>query len=89
MTVAAAMTVKVTVADTWQQLVLEAEPDETVANLKVRALEAADIPIDRAGVYEVKFGGALVRDESVSLASLGVTDGSALVVLARRRRPVR
>jgi len=88
-TVAAARTVKVTVADTWQQLQIEAEPDETVANLKVRALEGADIPIDRAGVYEVKFGGALVRDESTSLGVLGMTDGSGLVVLARRRRPVR
>ncbi len=89
MTAAATMTVKVTVGDTWQQLQLEAEPDETVANLKVRALEASHIPIDRAAAYEVKFGGAMVRDESVSLGALGVSDGSALVVLARRRRPVR
>lgn len=89
MTAATTMTVRVTVGDTWQQLPLEAEPDETVANLKVRALEASRIPIDRAAAYEAKFGGALVRDESVSLGVLGAVDGSALVVLARRRRPVR
>ncbi len=86
---AAGMKVRVTVGDTWQQLTLETDADETVTSLKVRALEASRIPIDRAGEYEVKFGGALVRDESAGLGALGVTAGSALVVLARRRRPVR
>jgi hypothetical protein len=37
----------------------------------------------------MKVGGALVRDESKPLGSLGVQSGASLVVLARRRRPVR
>jgi hypothetical protein len=86
---AGTMTVKVTVADTWQQVMLEATPDQTAAGLKLRALAAAHITADRAERYEVKFGGAKVRDESRTIGSLGVTDGSALIVLTRRRRAVR
>ncbi len=85
----ASLALKVTVADTWRPLQLSASPDETVGQLKVRALTAEAVEADRAGEYEVKFGGALVRDESQTLAAAKVPDGGALVVLARRRRAVR
>ena len=83
------LAVKVTVADTWQPLHLLVPADESVAALKARSLAACAIGHDRSPLYEVKFGGAAVRDESQTLDSLGVSDGSALVVLARRRRAVR
>jgi hypothetical protein len=83
------LAVKVTVADTWQSLHLVVPGDETVAALKARALSAYAVDPDRAPLYEVKFGGAQVRDESRTLQELGVPDGAALVVLARRRRAVR
>ena len=41
------------------------------------------------GSYEVKFRGARVSDERRTLAELGVRDGSALIILPVRRRPVR
>lgn len=83
------MTVRITVGDTWTPAVLEASADETIAAVKARALAAAEIPADRASVYEVKVGGALVRDERRTLEETGVRNGAGLVVLARRRRPVR
>jgi len=83
------MMVKVRLGDTWQELDLATSGDETVAQIKARALAAQKRPASSAGAYEVKFGGALVRDESRSLKSVGVVDGSSLIVLARRRRPVR
>jgi hypothetical protein len=82
-------TVRVTVVDTWLPLTLEAAPTETVAALKARALAACRISAAHAGAYEVKHAGVLVRDETQSLSAAGIGDGAALVVLSRRRRPVR
>jgi len=86
---ATALRLKVMVADAWMPLLLEVPPTETVARLKVRALEEATIDAATAAEYEVKFGGAPVRDESQTLRALGVPDGAALIVLSRRRRAVR
>jgi hypothetical protein len=78
--------VRVTVADGWTTLALELAAGETAAALKRRALAAARIEGD-AGAYEVKVGGALVRDETKPLTELGVGPGTPLIVLSRRRRP--
>lgn len=83
------MTLKVTIADTWQVVLLAGAPEQTAASLKARALSDAGIPASRATSYEVKFGGALVRDESRTLGALGAKDGSPFIVLAKRRRAVR
>ena len=82
------MTIKVMFADTWQPMLLDLGTDETVAGLKRRALGFAHQAGDGAG-YEVKFGGGRVKDESRTLGSLGVQEGSAFIVLSRRRRPIR
>ena len=81
--------VNVTVGDTWMQLHLAAKPDETVAALKARALASQRIDPARAAQYEVKLGGARIVDETRTLAAAGVKNGAPLIVLARRRRPVR
>jgi hypothetical protein len=83
------MAVRVTVADTWQTVHLDAAADQTVASLKTRALTAEGIPAARAATYEVKFGGAPVRDESRTLGALGAKTGSPFIVLSKRRRAVR
>jgi hypothetical protein len=83
------LTVRVTVADVWETAAYDVGAAESVEALKRRALAAARIDPSRGPSYEVKFGGRLVRGESVSLAELGVTNGAALVILSRRRRPVR
>ena len=88
-TAAGAMRVRVTVADTWKAVTLDATAGESAASLKRRALASAQIDASRAAGYELKVGGALVHDESKPLAGLGVRNGTCLVVLASRRRPVR
>ena len=85
----APLALRVTVGDTWLPLPVEAAPSETVAQVKQRALSACGIDATKAGGYEVKLGGALLPDERRTLEALGVKAGSALIVLARRRRPVR
>ena len=88
MTAAAGLSVRVTVSDAWDTVRLDARPDETIHDIKTRALGAT---LGRADVdlHQVKFRGAVVLDESRSLADLGVPNGAALIVLAARRRPVR
>ena len=80
---------RVTVLDGWRVCTLEARANETFDAVKQRALAAAGIAPGRAADYVIKFGGALVEDESRSLADLQVPDAAALVVLAARRRAVR
>jgi len=84
-----ALRLRVTSSDSWMTSEVSAEPGDTVGSVKSRVLAADRVSAARAGQYEVKVGGALVRDESHSLASLGIGDGAALIVLPRRRRPVR
>jgi hypothetical protein len=84
-----ARAVRVTVVDTWTAYRLEVGDAETVASVKRRALTTARIDPARAERYDVKVGGALVRDESRTLAAAGAGDGAALVILSRRRRPAR
>lgn len=89
MKAAAPIRLRVTVGDTWMPLALDASADETLASVKARALAASRIDPSHAALYEVKRGGARVADESASLGALGVESGAPLIVLARRRRPVR
>jgi hypothetical protein len=84
-----AMPVKVTVADNWETFAFDAAADQTVAGIKAKALTLSRIATDRFANYEVKFGGAAVRDESRTMGALGVKDGSAFIILSKRRRAVR
>ncbi len=83
------LVVRVTIGDTWMPVSLEASADERVTAVKARALATAHIAASDAGAFEVKSGGALVRDETRTLREIGIRKGSPLVILARRRRPVR
>ena len=82
--------VRVMVTDAWDQVFLAAGPETTVAELKrqalVRALKRAPLPPEQ---YIVKFRGALVQDESVTLAALGAGANAPFIVLPGKRRPVR
>lgn len=80
---------RVTVSDGWRVVPVVLPPSAPVAELKRRALEAASISPRLTSRYEVKYGGALVADETLRLDAVGIPDGAALVVLPRRRRPVR
>jgi hypothetical protein len=78
------------VTDVWDNVVLAVTPATTVAEMKrealSRALRRAEIPLER---YIVKFRGAPVLDESLSLAALGAGPNSPFIVLPVQRQPVR
>ena len=52
------------------------------------ALEATRVTGDPTA-YMVKFRGAELQDESSTLADAGLVPNGALIVLRKRRRPVR
>jgi len=59
-----------------------------LSEVKRRALEATKVVRDPAA-YVLKFRGAELLDESRSLAEAGVVPNGALIVLPKRRSPVR
>ena len=79
---------RVTVQDVWDEVFLELPPSTSLAELKRRALAVTRIRHDPAG-YVLKFRGAELQDESLSLAEAGLVPNAPLIVLPRRRRPVR
>jgi hypothetical protein len=83
-------TVRVMVTDTWDQVELPVSEDTGVDELKRRALDEAlgGRPVD-PGDYVVKFRGAAILDEGVTLGALGVGANAPFIVLPRRRQPVR
>lgn len=88
--VAERFAVRVMVTDVWDQVFLAVQPGTTVKELKrlalAEALKQANAPRDE---YVVKFRGAQVLDESVTLATLGARANVPFIVLPARRQPVR
>ncbi len=84
----ATLPVRVMVQDAWDEFSFDFPPTTSLADVKRRALDAARVPRDPRG-YMLKFRGAELRDESRSLADAGLVPNGALIVLPRRRRPVR
>lgn len=88
--VAERFAVRVMVTPVWDQVSVVVDPATTVARVKRDALQAA---LKRSSVdpdaYVVKFRGAEVLDESVTLGQLGAVPNAPLIVLPARRQPVR
>ena len=82
------MPLRVMVHESWDEITMTVPDTTTVQELKRRALDAARVT-DAAAEFLVKFRGAEVADESRTVASVGVPAEGALIVLRRRRRPVR
>ena len=80
--------VRVMVQDVWDEVHLDLPSATPLAEVKRRALEATRVLRD-PGAYVLKFRGAELQDESESLAQAGVVANGALIVLPKRRRPVR
>jgi hypothetical protein len=82
--------VRVMVTPVWDHVALQVDDQATVAQLKRDALRTA---LRRADVdeqdYVVKFRGAAVLDESVTLGALGARPNVPFIVLPARRQPVR
>jgi hypothetical protein len=80
--------VRVMVQDAWDQVRLDLPGTTPLADVKRRALEVTRVTRDPAG-YVLKFRGAELLDESRSLTEAGLVPNGALIVLPKRRRPVR
>ena len=79
---------RVMVQDAWDTIPLDLPPGTSLAELKQRALKATKVMRD-PDEYLLKFRGAELYDESRSLADAGLVANGAVIVLPRRRRPVR
>ena len=80
--------VRVMVEAMWDQVSLELPAATTVGEIKQRALSLTHAS-GRAEDYLVKYRGAELLDEARSLTEAGVVSNAALIVLSRRRQPVR
>jgi hypothetical protein len=80
--------VRVTVQDAWDEVPLDLPPATSLAELKRAALDATRVMKD-PDEYVLKFRGFELLDESRSLADAGLVPNGAVIVLPRRRRPVR
>jgi hypothetical protein len=83
-----AVPVRVTIADLWDSVTLNLPAATSLADLKREALVRSRVRRDPAE-YVVKFRGAEVLDESMTLKDAGIPPNAPLIVLPRRRRPVR
>ena len=79
---------RVTVQDAWDEIPLDLPPATSLAELKRLALDATRVMRD-PDEYVLKFRGAELYDESRSLADAGLVANGAVIVLPRRRRPLR
>ena len=79
---------RVHVLDVWDEVRLDLPAVTTISALKAEALGLANVPDDPAE-YLVKFRGAELSDESRSLADAKVPNDAGLIVMRRRRVPVR
>ena len=80
---------RVEVPEVWDVVRLDARSSDTVRTAKMYALSALVPDALFPDEFSVKLNGCEIFDESSSLLSAGVTDGSTLLVAHRRRRPVR
>jgi hypothetical protein len=78
---------RVMVHDVWDEVRLSAPSTSSLGELKRRALAVTRVMRDPDG-YVVKFRGAEVSDDA-TLAEAGIVPDANLIVLRRRRRPVR
>jgi hypothetical protein len=81
--------VRVMVTAAWEQVSLQVDDTTTVAQLKYEALRAALKTTAGAEGCVVKFRGAPILDESITLRQLGAVPNAPFIVLPARRQPVR
>ena len=82
--------IRVQVSDLWDSVRVDADDSESVSAVKRGAL-AEFYPDGGADPNElvVRLHGFEILDESTSLSNAGVRNGSILLLVPRRRRPVR
>jgi hypothetical protein len=80
--------IRVMVEDAWDQLTLDVPLSTSVADLKSRAL-ALTHTVGEPAEFQVKFRGAELLHEARSLADAGLLANASVIVMSRRRRPIR
>jgi hypothetical protein len=80
--------IRVMVEDVWDEVHFELPTSTTVGDIKRQALAATRVRRDPSN-YLLKYRGAELTDESRSAADVGLVPNGVLIVLSRRRRPVR
>lgn len=83
------MPVRVMVMPAWDTATIQTDGTTTVAQLKREALRATRKTTADEQSYMVKYRGAQVLDESVTVRTLGVVPNAPFIVLLARRQPVR
>lgn len=79
---------RVMVHEAWDEVRLDAPPTARVADVKRQALARARVT-DAADRFLVKHRGAEVPENGTTLAEAGIDANAALIILRRRRVPVR
>lgn len=80
--------VRIMLTDVWDEFHLDLPSETPISQVKQHVLELGRVMSDPAR-YVVKYRGAQLEDEARSLADLGVVKNAALIMLPRRRQPVR
>lgn len=80
---------RVQIQSLWSLVRVDALASDSVRTVKMYAISEMLPNALFADEFSVKLNGFEILDESVSLSSAGVIDGSTLLVAYRRRRPVR
>ncbi len=81
--------VRVMVTPAWEQVPVQVDDTTTAAQLKHQALKAALKTTENEQAFVVKFRGAQVLDESITMRALGAVPNAPFIVLPGRRQPVR
>ncbi len=80
--------VRVKLTRVWDEVHLDLDPETPLAEVKRQVLDASGVLEDPAR-YVVKFRGAQIMEAGATLGNIGVPPNAALVMLPRRREPVR
>jgi hypothetical protein len=86
---AGAITVRVQVAEMWDAIRVNAHPDTAISELKQRVVNEFFPGHEYLDDFVLKLRGWEMLDESQSLKTGGMVDGSIVLLSRRRRRPVR
>lgn len=83
------VSIRVEIPEVWDAVRVDTPLTESVLTVKMRALTALYPDHAVPEEFVVKRNGIAVQDETANLASIGVQNGSTLLVTLLRRRPVR
>ena len=84
----ATLHVRVTVLDTWDEIKFDVPPSTPVADVKRDALTRARVT-GAPEKWVVKYLGAELPEGGTTVEQAGIEPNGALIVLRRRRQPIR